>query len=467
MKKYILKIKTLFLLLLISISAKAEIPSWLVGKWTDGDAVVEITSDSKMKIFENDILVKEGSFTFDNNGSVEMMWDKDLKPENEYFLMINTYCNWLAHEGGDHFTKLPDNIEVDDNDNNEKDYSGELDSNVFITKSKRCWKNISWVYGEWRVPTNHPSEKTYSVKITPFYYQETTEKADSITDFSELPKIWYKAMNGEHSLLGDVVFIDDIYIDFGAKRIYLSKLDRKIYLEQTTEYTTTTAKTIFWIIASIIGLAILWVVFILGRIIIRFIVSSVKKIVTWIKKQWNNIHSKAVSAVESSKDQWKESATSALNRMSEEIKRDKADSSKSEQTESSKQIIGYVKKFFKPALAVVICIWLFGQYNGCGDNSTSSSDTQSADYSWVRGTWEVTTGLEKQIICLLDNGRYICQRQQHGSYSKSEETGSYYIQSDKKRIQLKDDNGISTYIDINVDGETLESYGNSYKRISW
>ena len=291
MKKYILKIKTLFLLLLISISAKAEIPSWLVGKWTDGDAVVEITSDSKMKIFENDILVKEGSFTFDNNGSVEMMWDKDLKPENEYFLMINTYCNWLAHEGGDHFTKLPDNIEVDDNDNNEKDYSGELDSNVFITKSKRCWKNISWVYGEWRVPTNHPSEKTYSVKITPFYYQETTEKADSITDFSELPKIWYKAMNGEHSLLGDVVFIDDIYIDFGAKRIYLSKLDRKIYLEQTTEYTTTTAKTIFWIIASIIGLAILWVVFILGRIIIRFIVSSVKKIVTWIKRKCNNIHS--------------------------------------------------------------------------------------------------------------------------------------------------------------------------------
>lgn len=242
-------------------------------------------------------------------------------------------------------------------------------------------------------------------------------------------------------------------------------------MEQTTEYTTTTAKTIFWIIASIIGLAILWVVFILGRIIIRFIVSSVKKIATWIKKQWNNIHSKAVSVVKSSKGQWKESvkpmASSALNRMSEEIKKDKADSSKSEQTESSKQIIGYVKKFLKPALAVVICIWLFGQYNGCGDNSTSSSDTQSADYSWVRGTWEVTTGLEKQIICLLDNGRYICQRQQHGSYSKSEETGSYYIQSDKKRIQLKDDNGISTYIDIDVDGETLESYGNSYKRISW
>lgn len=108
MKNYILKIKTLLLLVFVSISIKAEVPSWLIGKWTDGNAIIEITSDSKMRIYENDILTKEGSFTYDHSGFIETKWDKDLKPEDEYFLCLNSNPNWLAHEGGDHLTKLPD-----------------------------------------------------------------------------------------------------------------------------------------------------------------------------------------------------------------------------------------------------------------------------------------------------------------------------------------------------------------------
>ena len=270
MKNHILKIHILFLLLFTAIYVQAGIPSWLIGKWTDGIAIIEITSDSKVRIYENDILTKEGSFTYDNKGFFETIWDKDLKPEDEYDFSYNPYARRLV-DGDYGFIKLPDNIGTNNNDNQEKDYSGKINSNEFIVYSKRCWKNISWVYGEWKIPNNHPSGKSYSVKITPFYYQKTTEKTDSITDFSELSKKLYKVMEGEHSLLGNVIFIDELYFDLGAKRIYLSNLDKKIYLEQTVEYTTTTVKVVFWIIASIISLVILWGVFILCNIIIRIV----------------------------------------------------------------------------------------------------------------------------------------------------------------------------------------------------
>ena len=381
MKNYILKIKTLLLLVLVSISIKAEVPSWLIGKWTDGNAIIEITSDSKMRIYENDILTKEGSFTYDHSGFIETKWDKDLKPEDEYFLCLNSNPNWLAHEGGDHLTKLPDNIEANNNDNQEKDYSGELNSNVFIKYSQRCWKNISWVYGEWKIPANHPSGKTYSVKITPFYYQETTEKTDSITDFSELSKKWYKVMEGEHNLFGNIIFIDDLYFDLGAKRICLSNLDKKIYLEQTVEYTTTTVKVVFWIIASIISLVILWGVFILSKIIIRIVKSSGKTIATWIKRLWNNIHSKTISIVKKSKDQWEESvkpiASSAINQIDEKIKT-KA-SVTTDKVESSSINNNFVKKIIYIICAIIIIIFTIVSY------TTDSSE----EYSYEDDTEEV------------------------------------------------------------------------------
>ena len=163
-------------------------------------------------------------------------------------------------------------------------------------------------------------------------------------------------------------------------------------------------------------------------------------------------------------------ASSAINRISEEIKtktsevEDRTEASESEQKESSKQVSVYIKKYYKPALVIIIIIWLLGQC--VGNNSTSLGDSQSADYSWVCGVWKVTTGLEKQTICFLDNGIYIRQRQGHGSYAKSEETGSYYIQSDKSRIQLKDVRGRKSYIDIDIEDKQLKKYGIHYKRIS-
>lgn len=504
MKNYFLKNIILLSMIFASIYSYANIPSWLIGKWTDGNIVVKITSDNKMSIYEREILIKEGSFTFDDNGFIETQWDKDIKPDDEYYFCFSdlSESQWFAHEGGDKLTKLPENTISDDNKSQNKDYSGKLDSHIFVENPQRCWKNISWVYGEWRIPANHPSGKTYAVKITPFYYQATSDMTESGTvDFSRLSKKWYKAMQGQHSLLGDVIYIDDLYFDLTAKRIYQSNLDRKIYLEQTAEYTTTKAKIIFGIIVCILGIGILLGLYFLIRKLIRIIIFNAKKFATWIKTKWDNIYPKAISAINkasattkeqwetnvkpkakstikkvssNAKEQWEDNvkpmASSAINRISEEIKtktsevEDRTEASESEQKESSKQVSVYIKKYYKPALVIIIIIWLLGQC--VGNNSTSLGDSQSADYSWVCGVWKVTTGLEKQTICFLDNGIYIRQRQGHGSYAKSEETGSYYIQSDKSRIQLNDDRGRKTYIDIDIEDKQLKKYGIPYKRIS-
>ena len=58
MKKYILKLVLLLVVLTPSINAVADIPTWLVGSWTDGELVVEITSSQHIRIYENKILIK-------------------------------------------------------------------------------------------------------------------------------------------------------------------------------------------------------------------------------------------------------------------------------------------------------------------------------------------------------------------------------------------------------------------------
>ena len=140
MKNIFKKINILFLLLFTAIYVRANVPYWLIGKWTDGNAIFEITSDSKMRIYENDILTKEGSFTYDHSGFIETKWDKDLKPEDEYFLCLHSNPNWLAHEGGDHLTQLPDYIEINECIDPE---TGDLKSTVLIEYPKKCWKNTN------------------------------------------------------------------------------------------------------------------------------------------------------------------------------------------------------------------------------------------------------------------------------------------------------------------------------------
>lgn len=293
MKNFLIKTAALLCFILAAITANATIINldWMDGKWTDGYVIIEIGPGDKMKIYENDILIKEGTFSVDGRGFLEMEWNKDIKPEDEYYLCISTSPDnhWLAHEGGDYLTKLPDNNELENNAKQQNNYLGEISSNLFIENSSRSWKDISWAYGEWRIPANHISGKTYAVKITPLHYQATTECCDSTIIFSELPKTRYKVMEGHHIALGTVVYIDNLYLDLTSKRLYLSNLDKKIYLEQTVEYTTTTAKVIFWIIAIIIGLVVLGALFILVRMLIRLLISCVRKITDWVRNCWKKI----------------------------------------------------------------------------------------------------------------------------------------------------------------------------------
>lgn len=420
MKKTYLKVGILLSMLFTTAVSYANVPSWLIGKWADGNIIVEITSDSKMSIYERDILIKEGSFTFDNNGFIETQWDKDLKPDDEYYFCFSdlSESQWFAHEGGDKLTKLPENTISNDNKSQEKDYSGKLDSHIFVENPQRCWKNISWVYGEWRIPANHPSGKTYAVKITPFYYQATNNIAESgAVDFSGLSKKWYKAMQGQHSLLGDVIYIDDLYFDLTAKRIYQSNLDRKIYLEQTVEYTTTKAKVIFGVIACILGIGILLGLYFLIRKLIRIIIFNAKRVATWIKTKWDNIKLKSVSAIKkasattkeqwevnvkpkakstikkvsaNAKEQWEENvkpmASSALNRISEEMKvktdevKDKTMETKVEvetietltDTTASTNTNTDMKTFGKNIVTFVICVWMLSKCMGCGESGMRS-----------------------------------------------------------------------------------------------
>lgn len=401
MKNHLAKINLLFLLLFTAIYAQANIPSGLIGKWTDGDVIIEITSDQEIRIYQNDILTKEGSFTCDQGGFVETNWYKDLKPQDEYYFLFGS--DWLAHEGGDFLTKLPDNVETDESSDQEKDYSGEINSTVFIEYVQKCWKNISWVYGEWEIPADHPSGKTYSVRITPFYYQEIKDEVVLTNNgFSKQPKKWYNAKEGYHSSLGDVVYINNLYLDFAAKRIYcVLGVDKKVYMTQTAEYTTTKAKTIFWIITSIIGVGILIGLFFLIRKLIRLVISIVKTLVTWTKTQWNKTRQKVTTTIQTAgantKKQWnktRQKVTSTIQTVGANTQKQWDETIKPKATSAIKDIgtsaeslernitnnKNIMKNLLKIGAVVFAAIWLLGKCSGCSEDS-------GCDSGWV-GVYE-------------------------------------------------------------------------------
>lgn len=314
MKTNILKRVGLFLLMLFaSISSFANIPECFTGKWTDGNIIVEIMHDCGMHIYERGILIKEGSFTYDDNGFVETQWKKDLKPEDKYYfcLGLDGTTAWIAHEGGDFLTKLPDNIAYNENNEQKKDYSGDFNAKIFITDSEIFWKNISWIYGEWRIPENHPSGKSYAIKITPLYYQKVADIANSENiDFSKQQKIWYKPMIGCYDELCNVVYIDDLYLDFAAKRIYeIPGIDRRVYLEQTVEYAT--MKYILWTIAIMLGIGIILGVVFLVKWLIGLIVSITKKAIACTKRVLAWVKELGLKALTTAKTTIKKTNTNA------------------------------------------------------------------------------------------------------------------------------------------------------------
>ena len=441
MKKCILKLVLLLALLTPSINAVADIPTWLVGSWTDGELVVEITSSQQIRIYENKILIKEGTFSCWND-FLDITWSKDLKPSDEcsFVMITSSDGSYLAHEGGSNLQKLPGNFDIQNENEQQNDYYGELNSSDVIENSKRYWKDISWAYGEWQIPANHISGQTYAVKITPLNYPETTACGDSTIIFSELPKPRYKVMEGEHITLGTVVYIDNLYLDLTSKRLYLSNLDNKIYLEQTVEYATTTAKVIFWIIAIIIGLVVLGALFILVRMLIRILISCVRKITDWVRNCWKNVSS------------------FILNKGSEVVKKAnlliKAKGSE----------VGKNSNFKRYGIIILCALSMWGLSRMCsgGNNDFAGGGENGTDYSWVYGTWASGRPQGRHYITLRKNGTFTDEYEDWefgGGTIKGK--GTFTIQGSSIKFDYSDDD-YPTYIEI--EGQRLKSDGHYYRK---
>lgn len=460
MKKYIFIVLAIFTFATSSVMAQEDLPSWLKGKWTDGTLIIQITSDYKMRVYENDILTKEGEFSLDGD-FVEVEWSKDLKPDEDVYLMVNANSHHIAWEGGDELAKMPDNYSATKDDSEEKDYNGGINPNMLTQNAKRCWKNITWAYGEWEIPADHRSGKVYNVRITPFYYQVIKDRKDGeALDFSAQPKKWYKLMEGENSVWGNVVYIDDLYFDFIDNRIYLaSGIDKKIYLNQTAVYITSTIKTIFWVVFGVVCLAILLGLYILVKKFIAFckrLIAKIKETLAEKRKQMEEKRKKLVEKSKHLKEQAKvtysqqqakmrETLSSTMNSVKSNLKEasekaaeadlsgkaanlmqnvkqtiseaaakasseDKADSkasgndvsSNGENKTGGKGI--NLTAYIKPALIILVAIWLLGKCGG-SDNWSGVYEYPSWKFELHKdGTATVTTGDDAYNTTWEDGG---------------------------------------------------------------
>ena len=222
-------------------------------------------------------------------------------------------------------------------------------------------------------------------------------------------------MKAEHKFLGNVICIDDLYLDTEKRTIYyVDGLDKKIYLEQTAEYTQ--IKYIFWAIASILGAVILLVLF----LIIKKLIRLVSLLVIKIKNILSNI----------------------IKLMSATLKR-----------------INFKRIFI--IITIVFAIWgVSYMCSGEEEYYTDSSyeDEEYDDYSWVYGTWVLSVDGETHTVCFLENGVYTMNLR--GYYGSTNETGSYTINA--RSIKLDSGDGYPSYIDI--EGNRLKYSNGTYYR---
>ena len=510
MKKCIFIILAIFTFATSSVMAQKDLPSWLVGKWTDGTLIIQITSDNKMRVYENDILTKEGEFSLDGE-FVDVEWSKDLKPDKGIYLMVNTHpqYKYLAWEGGDKLTKMPDNYSAAKTDSEEKDYNGGINPNMMTQNAKRCWKNITWAYGEWEIPAGHRSGKVYNIRITPFYYQVIKDRKDGeALDFSAQPKKWYKLMEGENSVLGNVVYIDDLYFDFIDNRIYLaSGIDKKIYLNQTVVYITSTIKTIFWGVFGVVCLAILLGLYILVKKFIAYcklLIAKIKETLDEKRKQMEEKRKKLLEKSKQQKEQAKvnysqqqakmrETLTSTMDGVKSNLKDMSEKAAEADLSGKAANLMQNVKQtiseaaaktnreasenevssnsetktvgkgvnltaFIKPALAILVAIWLLGKCSGCGEDSESdfgsgSEYVQKEDYSWIHGTWVRNVSDGKHILSFSSNGIYTLSMQSP-VWGNTTETGIYSVRNGSIRLDSRD--GYPSYVEI--EGKRLKDH---------
>lgn len=118
-------------------------------------------------------------------------------------------------------------------------------------------------------------------------------------------------------------------------------------------------------------------------------------------------------------------------------------------------------KNIKTILIIIASVWLLVKCIGGDNEDTSSTNNQTADYSWIYGTWQLSINGETQLISFSENGLYTdTYRTNFGSGSTM---GYFTIESEKNRIRLNESgDDYPSYIEI--DGKRLKSNGEYYRK---
>ena len=118
-------------------------------------------------------------------------------------------------------------------------------------------------------------------------------------------------------------------------------------------------------------------------------------------------------------------------------------------------------KNIKTILIIIASVWLLVKCIGGDNEDTSSTNNQTADYSWIYGTWQLSINGETQLISFSENGLYTdTYRTNFGSGSTM---GNFTIESEKNRIRLNESgDDYPSYIEI--DGKRLKSNGEYYRK---
>lgn len=291
------KILLLSYLLILTLSANASnsIPDKFYGKWAYDDKVIEISRNNSVKHYTDGVIDKKGTFAFERStwgNSIYFMciqWSWIKNPNHKEYekweeLVVDFADVSIGYQGSQvDLIRLPDYIQ---------DVS-DLGACAFIIHDVENYRvglrsrlKFYWIYGEWKIPDGHCSGKTCYVKINPSSYQEA-KNYETFTEikWSKLPSQPSMITFGYHKLLDDYVcHIDDLCFDDVDKRIYITHLGSKIYLEQTKKTVTTPIIIVFWVLVGLFSIGAAWALFCLGKVLLRCAVVALEKIKGWIEK---------------------------------------------------------------------------------------------------------------------------------------------------------------------------------------
>lgn len=394
--------------------AKGENYDWLIGEWENinedlGDWAKVVITPTTFKYVRNP-----------NNQSVY-----EIETATEYPIAIQFEPGNSYRESG--YLKLGEGggsiICVDEECQQVYVIVGEY-SDLYLNKDViqeygRCWKNVMWTYGEWKVSNIHQNQD-YRIKITPFYYQKINAN-DPSASFATAKKEWYKPKWVEHKFMGYNACIGEFYLDFDQKLIYSTPgLNEKMCFEQTSKGTI--SKVIIWMILGLIALGVLWGIFILVKLFIRLIMLIIRKTIQAFKTTIEGFMQFSISC--------------------------------------KKPIKNLVTNITDKPRKLTTTLWgIISEYYDEADSSYDYENEQESDYSWVYGTWVLEEGGEKHIISFGENGMCI-DTYESPMFGNQSEVGSFSIRDG--RIKVDNGDGYPSY--ITIEGRSLKSGSNYYRK---